>query len=159
LNFGTTLLFTAVTTTVALFATPLLVQWLGAKKYGAFRVVSDGYGYLTLLELGLGGALGPLLARAAAKADEEALRETVAAGAWAYGRVSLATAAVGLALTPLIPRLAADLKGHDVVDLRLAWVVGLASFLSLGLLPFRSVVEARQLGYLVNLLLTAQAAG
>ena len=152
-------LFTAVTTTIALFATPLLVNWLGEKPFGAFRVVNDGYGYLTLLELGLGGAVGPLLARAVAQDDEAALRETVAAGAWAYGKVSLATLAVGLAFTPVVPWLARDLQGADVVDLQVAWLVGLTSFLSLGLLPFRTVVEARQLGYVVNLLLTAQAIG
>ena len=157
LNFGTLVLFTAVTTAVALFATPRLVGWLGEKRYGAFRVVNDGYGYLTLLELGLGGALGPLLARALAQRDEKALRETVAAGARAYAKVSLATAAVGLAVTPVVPWLASDLRGADVTDLKVGWVVGLSSFLSLGLLPFRSVVEAGQLGYRVNLLLTAQS--
>jgi O-antigen/teichoic acid export membrane protein len=159
LNFGTMVLFTAVTTTIALYATPLLVEWLGEKPFGAFRVVNDGYGYLTLLELGLGGAVGPLLARAVAQDDEAALHETVAAGAWAYGKVSLWTLGVGLAVTPVVPWLARDLQGADVIDLQVAWLVGLTAFLSLGLLPFRTVVEARQLGYVVNLLLTLQALG
>jgi O-antigen/teichoic acid export membrane protein len=157
LNFGTSALFLVVTTLVALKSTPLLIKWLGEKRFGGSRIVFDTYGYLTLLELGLGGAIGPLLSRAIGLADERALRETVAAGARAYVRVALYTLAVGLALTPLVPRFAKDLIGAEVTDLRMAWVVGLGTFLTLPLLPLRTVIEARQLGYVVNLLLTAQA--
>ena len=142
---------------VALKASPSLVRWLGEKRFGGARVVADGLGYLTLLELGLGGAVGPLLAKAASKGDANTIRATVAAGARAYARVSLATIAIGVLLTPLLPIFARDLVGDELTDLRRAWVVGLLAFLSLGLLPLRALIEARQRGYVVNLALTGQS--
>lgn len=157
LNFGTSLLFMAVTTAVALKSTPLLVHWLGDQRFGGFRVVYDGYGYLTLLELGLGGALGPLIAAALQADDDRALRRTMAAGVRAFVAVALAMIAVGLALTPAVHLLARGLTAEMRADLRRAWVVGLAAFLSLTVMPAWKAVEARQSGYLVNLLLTAQS--
>jgi O-antigen/teichoic acid export membrane protein len=157
LNFGTVVLYTAVTTVVAIWSTPLLQGWLKAERFGAFRVVNEAFGYLTLLELGLGGALGPLLARAISLGDDRTLASTVSTGVRSYLKVSALTLAVGVCLTPVIPRFAVDLNPGEGADLRRAWLVALAAFGSLGLLPLRSVVEARQLGYVVNLLLTAQS--
>src|SRR4051794_33561547 len=111
------LAYTAVTTVVALRATPLLQEWLGQWRYGAFRVVVDAYGYLTLLEMGLGGALAPLLARAVGQEDERALGATVSAGVRSYLRVSAVMVVVGLTLTPLVHRFASGLSGPEIVDL------------------------------------------
>jgi O-antigen/teichoic acid export membrane protein len=157
LNFATTGLFMTVTMVVSLKATPYLTRWLGNDRYGGYTVVSQAYGYLTLLELGLGGALGPLLARAVGRGDERSLDEAIAAGARAYVRVALLTLAAGLAATPVIGWFARDLNAAGLADLRTAWVVGFASFLTLPLLPLRTVVEARQLGYVVNLMLVVQS--
>jgi O-antigen/teichoic acid export membrane protein len=156
LNFASNALLIVVTMVVGLKAMPYLIGWLGDERFGGNRIVTTGYGYLTLLELGLGGAIGPLLARAVGQGDEPALRATMAAGARAYLKVSLATVAVGLALTPIIPWFAEDMSSPGRADLRRAWALGLVSFLTLPLLPMRTVVEARQLGYVVNLLLTGQ---
>ncbi len=156
-NFASSVVFLVVTMLVAFAATPWLVAWLGAKRYGGYRVVADGLGYLTLLELGLGGAVGPLLARALGRGDEQALRRTLAEGTRAYARVSLITLAVGVMLTPIVPRFARDLAGADVFDLQRAWLVGLSAVLSLWLLPLRAVLEARQLGFAVNLARTGQS--
>jgi len=157
LNFGSMVLYTAVTTVVALWSTPLLQAWLGAERFGAYRVVTVAFGYLTLLELGLGGALGPLLVRALSGDDPRALGATVGAGFRSYLAVTALTLAVGLALTPLVPRFAEGLTGAQVIDLKHAWLLGLIAFLSLLMLPFRWVIEARQLGYVVMLLLTLQS--
>jgi O-antigen/teichoic acid export membrane protein len=157
LNFGTMIAFTVVTIGVGLFASPLLEHWLNKERFGAFRVVLDCQGYLTLLELGLGGALSPLLARVLAKGDDRALGQAMAAAAQAYVRVSLAVLVVGAGLTAILPGLVSGLSPADLADLRRAWLVGLLGLLSLGLVPFRTVVEARQRGYQVNLLLTGQA--
>jgi len=140
LNFATTVLFLTVTMAVALFATPWLEVWLGRARFGAFRVVVDCQGYLTLLELGLGGALAPLLARAMGQGDERALEQMIAVGVRAYLCVTLLTLAAGLALTPLIPRFASQLLPATVADLRRAWIIGLIGFLPLALVPFRAIV-------------------
>ncbi|WP_406701335.1 polysaccharide biosynthesis C-terminal domain-containing protein (plasmid) [Singulisphaera sp. Ch08] len=157
LNFGTMIAFTAVTITVGLFTSPWLEHWLNQDRFGAFRVVLDCQGYLALLELGLGGALAPLLARAFATRDERALKQSMAAAAQAYLGVSLVTLLAGFCLTPILPRFVAGLSAVDLVDLRRAWWIGLLGLLTLSLVPFRAIIEARQRGYQVNLLLIAQS--
>jgi O-antigen/teichoic acid export membrane protein len=157
LNFATAGLLMAVTMVVSLKATPYLTRWLGDDRYGAVVVINQAYGYLSLLELGLGGALAPMLAGAVSGRDDRSLHTTLSAGARAYAKVMLLMIAVGLALTPVIGWFASDLNTEGLVDLRWAWVVGLASLMTLPLLPMRSVVEVRQLGYVVNLMLAAQS--
>jgi O-antigen/teichoic acid export membrane protein len=142
-------------------ATPYLMQWLTPVRFGAVRVLTEWYGYLALLELGLGGAMQPLLARALGLGDERALRRAVATGIRAYLKVTLLIVAVGLALVPVIDRLA--LRPEDralvglVADLRRAWLVSLIGFVPLGLVPFKALVDAGQRGYWINLLLTGQS--
>ena len=157
LNFATMVLYSGTTMAVGLFASPWLEHWLGKEPFGAYRVLIDGYAYLTLLEFGLGGGLSPLLARALGQGDEAGLRQTLAAGARAYFRVALLTVAVGLLLAPVIPWFASGLKPSTAHDLRQGWAAGLVGYLMLGLLPFRMLVEARQEGYRINLLLTGQS--
>jgi O-antigen/teichoic acid export membrane protein len=157
LNFATTALLLAVSMAVSLPATRWLLHWLGAPAFGGIRVLNTAFGYMTLLELGLGGALGPLLAGAINRGDDRALHETVAAGARAYFWVALSSISLGLVLTPVIPWFASDLNPAQVDDLRRGWLVQLTGFAVLTFLPLRSVFEARQLGYVVNLLLLAQS--
>jgi O-antigen/teichoic acid export membrane protein len=157
LTFGAFLFYTAVTMLVALWSTPRLQLWLGLDLFGAFRVIGVAQGYLMSLELGLGGALGPLLARALGVGDRRALDATVAAGMRGYLGIAALALAVGLAMTPMIPWFAEGLVGPQVADLRRAWLIGLIAFLSLPVLPFRWVIEAQQLGYVVILLMTVQS--
>ena len=122
-----------------------------------YRVVTVAFGYLTLLELGLGGASGRSWCGRLSGDDPRALGATVGAGFRSYLAVTVLTLAVGLAMTPLVPRFAEGLAGAQVTDLQHAWLLGLIAFLSLLMLPFRWVIEARQLGYVVMLLLTLQS--
>ena len=110
-----------------------------------------------LLELGLSGALGPLMARAIGRGDEAALGRTTTAAVRAYFRVSLLMAAAGLALAPVVPWFASDLPPSGFGDLRRGWLVFLIAAAPFALVPFRGVVEARQQGYWINLLLIAQS--
>ena len=157
LNFATMVVYTAVVMAVGLVASPWLEFWLGPGAFGGYRVVNDLYGYLGLLEMGLSGALSPLLARAIGRGDDEVLGRLTAAGVRAYLRVSLLMAAAGLALTLAVPWFAAGLPRNGLGDLRRGWLVLLLARLPLALLPFRTVVEARQQGYRINLLLVAQS--
>ena len=102
LNYASGILFTVATLLTAFFTTPLLVGWLGDARLGAYRMIIGWYGYLTLLDFGLGGLLSPLLARALGKGDTHALRGTLATGTRAYLRLTLLILCVGLAMTPLV---------------------------------------------------------
>lgn len=155
-NIATLLVFTAVTTVTGLGVTPWIVHWLNEERYGAAKLIADYGGYLALLELGLGGALSPLLARAAGQGDERTLRGTMAAGLRLYLGVAALIVTVGLLLGTVVARLV-PVSTPLVGDLRLAWIVAVSGFALLVLSPFRALAEARQWGYRVNLLLTAQA--
>ena len=85
------------------------------------------------------------------------MHETVAAGARAYLWVVLACVAVGLALTPVVPWFAKGLPRGRSLTSAAAGCIQLAAFVPLVLLPLRSVFDARQLGYVVNLLLIGQS--
>jgi len=141
--------FQAITVLLAIVTTPLLLRWLGQERYGAFRVILDWLGYLALLELGLGGALCPLLAKAVGSGDPRAVRRTLAAGLRAYLWVSLLALVAGLALTLVITRLI-PISAADVADLQRAWLVALAGILMMPLSPCRALVEAIQNGYWLN---------
>lgn len=161
-NYASVLLFTAVTTIVGLATTRWLVGteshpgWLGASRFGSFRMAVDWLGYLTLLDLSLGGILAPLLARASATDDEAKLRSLVGAGLRAYLALALTTLALGLGVSLVIDRLVAVPSG-DRFDLRIGWLMLLLGIPSMVLSPYRALTDARQLGYRINLLLITQS--
>lgn len=155
-NYASGLLYAAVTLSVALFSTPLLIGWLGEDRFGAFRMLIEYGGYLVLLENGLRGALAPLLVRALGRNDERALRATMATGTWLYLAMVLTATTAALALWPWLGSLF-GLEGAPLDDLRAAWLLNLLTFPVLMLAPLRVLTEAGQRGYLINLLITVQA--
>jgi O-antigen/teichoic acid export membrane protein len=154
-NYVSALLFAAVTLATGFVATPLLLRWLGEQRFGALRAMTDWYGYLGLLELGIGGALLPLLSRALGRTDEGVVRRTLASGLRAYVGVTMAmlTSGIGLAITMtwLVP-----VRGSDADDLQRASLLGLVGILLVLLTPFRALIDARQMGYRINVLLLLQ---
>lgn len=152
---GSLLVYTLVTTVTGLAITPVVVRLLGETRYGAVRMILDYGGYLALLELGLGGTLAPLLARAAGRGDEPALRGTMAAGVRLYAVIAAAVLAVGAVLAPGIGRLV-PVPAALVGEVRLAWLIAVAGYALLVLSPFRALADARQRAYRINLLMTGQ---
>jgi O-antigen/teichoic acid export membrane protein len=146
----TSLLAAAVMMALGLFTTPLLVRWLGDERFGACRVLLEYGGYLSVLELGVGGAMTALLARGVNAADDGAVRRTLIVGVRVYAVLVLVMLGVGLAAVPLLGFLGipAGLLG----DLRLGWMLALLGAALLPLSPFRTLVEAEQRGYWTNLL-------
>src|SRR5438046_2631816 len=104
-NYATVIAFSVISMVIALVVTPILLRALGTARLGAARAVSDWGGYLMLLELGLGGALAPLLAREMANDDAGGVRAMLAAGFRAYLRVSTAMLGGGIVLAIVITRL------------------------------------------------------
>lgn len=156
LNFVTGMCAVLITMCIGLFTTPLMLRWLGQDAFGGTRATTELNGYLGLLELGLGTALASLLSRSLSVGDERGLRQGLAAGVRTYARVALSILAIGAVLTPIIPRLIKVAPGH-VFDLRMAWMIGLLGWAMLPLSPFRSLTEAEQRGYRVNLVIIVQS--
>jgi len=149
------LFFILVSVINGFFATPWLLYWLGSERLGAFKVLADWVGYLTLLEVGLGGALMASLALEVGQGAEQAVRRTLTAGLQIYLRLTIAMIAGGAGLVLALPYLI-SLETISVYEIRVAGVISLLTVLMTPLLVFRSLAEARQRNYLFNLLMTAQ---
>ena len=147
---------TVVTTAVALVATPILIRYLGSDRFGAAAVATQWFAYLEFLTFGLGAALSVLLLRVATTGNGETVPGTVRAGVSLISRQLLWVLPAAAALVfafPFVFRLPYPLQEEFY------WAAP-AILLGVALLPtgvFRSVLEARQQGYLVNLCLTVQA--
>jgi O-antigen/teichoic acid export membrane protein len=155
LNYTTMLLFTATTLAMAMFSVPLLLRWLGEERYGAVRAMTDWYGYLALCELGLSGGLLPLLSRAVGKGDGDATQIVLLTGIKTYLYVTVAMLVSGLVLALLMTRLI-PVSGENAFDLHRAALIFLLSLAVIPLGPMKLLLEVRQRGYKVNILLLFQ---
>ncbi len=147
---------TATTVLIAFISTPLLLRWLGPERFGAVRAAGDWFGHLTLLELGLGGALPPLLAMALGRGEREHARRLLGAGIRLFGVVALAALAAGVVIALTSARLVpvgASLRQ----DLMLACAIGLVPPLLYPLVPYAALAEAEQRGYVVQAFTLAQS--
>lgn len=141
---------------VALVVTPILLRELGAARLGASRAVMDWAGYLVLLELGLNGALMPLLGRALAKGDQTQVKAVMSAGFRSYVMVTIPMLLGAVVLAVSVTRLIRiDPALHD--DLRAASVLAAVPLLLMPLSPLRALAESNQRGYVLNLFLVAQS--
>ncbi len=156
LTFLTGEMFAAVTVITGLLATPPLLRWLGEERFGAFRVALDWYGYLSILELGLSGALLALLARAIGQNDIQAIRQTLAAALRAYLGAAVFMLIGGLGLASAITRLV-PVSAANAPDLRRGSMVLLFGLAFVPMSPFRALAEAGQRGYRINALLVLQS--
>ncbi len=148
-NYLSGLLLAATNMLVGLYATPKLIHWLGQERFGAYRAMSDLSGYLTLVELGTGGAMLAVLARYLGQRDSAGVRRTLFAGVRAYFRIAAVMAICGAGLAFAITRL---VSVSDPVrpDLQRAFLLGLISIALVPLNPFRWLAEAGQCGYVIT---------
>ncbi|MEN1680511.1 MAG: hypothetical protein AAGJ46_13035 [Planctomycetota bacterium] len=152
---SSTTAFTLTTMLVGFVATPYFLLWLGEERYGAFRALTDWGAYIQLLELGLSGALGAVVSRAAI-AGPEALRDAVAAGGRAYRRVAVWGVLAGVALAIAAPWII-PVEASLVFELRLAAAIGATTVLGFLVAAARPALEALQQGYFVSGALAVQS--
>ncbi len=140
---------------VGFVATPFLIELLGEERFGASRVLIEYSGYLVIIERGISGALAALLVKAVASEEENLIRQTLVAGFRSLALIAGAMIVIGLPATFLIVELvpvAPELKG----DLATGWLATLFAVALFPFLPFRTLIETEQRGYLVSLLMILQ---
>ena len=155
-SFLSVIAFNVVTMGLALGVTPILLRTLGSARYGAARAVMDVVGYLALFELGLSGAVIPLLARALAQNDRQRVGATLAAAFRAYSVVLVPMLLGAVVVTFSIPRLVkVDPELHH--ELRVACIYAAIPVLLIPLSPLRSLIEASQRTYVLSVFVIAQS--
>ena len=148
--------YTIVMVVVGLFATPLILRWLGDERFGAFQVATDWMAYLFLLEFGLGGALMPLIALSQAHRDEKSVHDLMVTGVRAYTKVALTSVVAVVVLAVFATRLI-PVQPKYASDLRYSFLIGAFGVLMTPLAPFRALMEGRQQGYWLSAFLTGQS--
>ncbi|MGH7924927.1 MAG: lipopolysaccharide biosynthesis protein [Candidatus Binatus sp.] len=148
--------YTIVMVVIGLFATPLILRWLGDERFGAFQVATDWMAYLALLEFGLGGALMPLIALSEARHEEKSVHDLMVSGVRSYTKVALASVVAVVILAVLATRLI-PVQARYASDLRYSFLIGGFGVLMTPLAPFRALMEGRQQGYWLSVFLTAQS--
>lgn len=157
LNYATGTISTAVVLVTGFVATPFLLKWLGEEQFGAFRAASDWFGYLTLFEFGIGGALLALLAKAVGRDHTPATQTVLGTGIWWYKRITAVMLIAGICLAAVITELV-PVRAVYADDLRHGMLIALLGLLLLPLgAPFKALAEARQRGYWVHSLLLLQS--
>ncbi len=152
-NVASGLAFLATTVSVGIFTTPWLLRWLGQERYGTWRVMSDAFAWLTLLDLGFGGAMMAFLARAVGSRSHLTAGNVIASSLAIYRKITFAMLAGGVVLAVMLPRLIPEV---DARELRLAGMILALPAVWISASVFKALAEARQKSYLVNLLLIAQ---
>ena len=155
-NFATGLMLQVMTLGIGIFSTPLLLHWLGDERYGAFRAATDWGNYLNLLELGIGGSLLALLAKAVGMVNYQHIRLTLATGIRAYLQIMivmvLAGVGLGFFITHLVP-----VQGVLVGELQTGYWLGFLAIFLLPLTPFKLLADASQRSYFANVFIMFQS--
>ncbi len=160
-TYGTNVIFTVVTMFTGLFASPLITKWIGGPApYGYYQAALALGGFVLLLELGLGGGMMALLSRAVGRGDQAEIRQTLAAGIRLSGKVCLLMVAAGLGVAlgmPYLGRLGLEpIDPRYLRSVQVGFVLFSLGFLMVPFQPFRALMEARQRGYFINLLVISQ---
>ena len=155
-GFSTTLLFTAVTLVLGFWGAAVLQPKLGLERFGASRALQDWIMTLGVFDLGLSGAVAPLLARLLAQG------RTLEAGAllryafrWYAAAAALGLTA-GLTLWLFLDQVIENGSALGS-ELDWAWLALLAAAPTIAASPARAVLEARQQTWRANICLMVQA--
>jgi O-antigen/teichoic acid export membrane protein len=155
-NYASGLILQVMTLGIGIVSTPLLLHWLGDERYGAFRAATDWGNYLGLLELGIGGSLMALLAKAVGVGEIQQIRLTLATGIKAYLQIMIlmvgAGIGLGLFITHLVP-----VKAALASELQTGYWLAFIGIFLLPLHPFRLLADASQRSYFANVFIMFQS--
>lgn len=134
----------AVVATLA--ATPLMLNLLGSRQFGAWLVLLSVFQWITMFDLGISAGARNEIARAAAIRDDQRVRQAITTG-WLYvaliSLVLFIAAACALALTPLSAWLGEHVfNGVDVTTT--LWLIVAGACLTFALNYIQSVYAAME---------------
>lgn len=154
-NFSAGLVGSTVALLAGLAGTPLILYFLGAERFGAFRVLLDWLGNLSLLDFGVSGSMAARLAPHIASGRRSETVDILAAGLRTQMKVTAAMLTAGAALVWAAPYLLSS-TALTAAEVRLSTTLLLIPALWTPLTVFRALLEVRQQSYLINLLLALQ---
>lgn len=148
---------TLVTLLASFLATPILLQYLGSARFGAWRVLEVWLSYFGLIPQCVSQAVGFLLVPLLAQSRPDRLRQFVGTMLAIGCGVNLLITFSGILLLPYLQWLA-PLPEQILSEYKVAFLIALIT--PLVLTPFlmlRTLLEADQRGYWVNIILAVQS--
>ena len=155
-NFSSAVVGNGIALLVGFAGTPLIIEFLGAERYGAFRVLVDWLGNLALLDFGVSGSLSARLAPRIGVGDRSGVSDLLAAGWRTQWKVATAMLMAGGGLVLASPHLFRSATLAPA-ELRISTAVMLIPVIWMPLSVFRALLEARQQSYSINVSLALQA--
>lgn len=152
----TGLIMTGLTLVTGFVSTPWILRNLGQERFGAFRALTDWFGYLTILDLGVSGSVLARLGPKIGAGDETGVAAVLTAGFRVYLWIAVTMFAGGAVLVLGLPHFM-NLRAVTPHELRIAAWILLVQVVLVPFSVFRGLAEARQRGYMVNLLIALQA--
>lgn len=141
---------------IGFFTTPYLIRHLGEEVFGAVRAMTDCYGYLALLDMGLESSVMTMMVRAVSRKDNaKEVSQVVSAATRASVGVASVSIVGGLILIIFIPDIV-PISKNLALNLRIAAGLATASYLFQPLSVLRNLCEARQESFMINVFLIGQ---
>ena len=148
--------FLVVTTSLALFTTPIIVRALGKSQFGVVRSLTEATSFLSLIAQMITLSLVPRLGAALGANDRSAAARTLSTGLRLYGVAAVVIIVLGLAATPVLGSLV-RFDPSLIAATRKAWLIGLIGLPFIVLTPMRILMEVDQKGYLLTFALLGQS--
>ncbi len=154
-NYITAIATSIAGTLITVLATPFILRWIGAERFGLYRITIDWLGYLTLIDIGLGDALIPILSTFVGKHDSTNIRAALITGIRAFCLSQPIKLIIGMGMIFLIVNYIPHKIEYNS-DLKIACLIGVFSSFFSPLYPVRTLIEVKQMGYRINQYLVAR---
>lgn len=155
LNFLASLAKTGGILVLTFLLTPVLIKLIGAKDFGAFRVLMEIYSYLSLVEMGLLTAVITCLLPVIRSDSKSEIEEIMAQGSWRFYKVVLWTLLFGLMMFPFLPKLT-SWQGDSRIELYITFAILLCTSITIPSNIYRAYLESQNKGYLLHIVIFIQ---
>lgn len=155
LNFLASLAKTGGILILTFLLTPVLIRLIGAKDFGAFRVLMEIYSYLSLVEMGLLTAVITCLLPVIRSDNKKEIEEIMAQGSWRFYKVVLWTLFFGLMMVPFLPKLT-SWEGDNRIELYITFAILLCTSITIPSNIYRAYLESQNKGYLIHIVIFIQ---
>lgn len=151
LNFTFSLMKTVGILITTFIMSPIILRLIGDKDFGTFKVLTEVFSYLGLVEMGLLASLVSCMIPLFKAGNRPVLEQLLSEGSRKYWKVALWTIIFGLALFPFLKKLT-SWSGDSASDLYLTFGLLLSTAFLIPSNIYRGYFDASNRGHLLHLI-------
>jgi O-antigen/teichoic acid export membrane protein len=145
----TSILKTAGILTTTFIMSPIILRLIGDKDFGTFKVLTEIYSYLGLVEMGLLASIVSCIIPLLKKEKRDVLEDLLAEGSRKFWKISFWTIIFGLALFPFLKKLT-SWSGNSESDLYITFGLLLSTSFLIPSNIYRGYFDASNRGHLLH---------